>query len=63
MPESPQLTERRLQQAYLAVHGEEGKRTSDQALVMRDMESFCHAYRPSPEAVTGGELPECNSHV
>jgi hypothetical protein len=57
----PAATEtRRLQQAYLAVFGPELTRTSDQQLVWRDLESFCHAYRPCAEALRSGEYPENN---
>ena len=51
---------RRLQKAYLAVFGPELTRTSDQQLVWRDLESFCHAYRPCAVALASGEYPENN---
>jgi hypothetical protein len=37
---------RRLQLAYAAVFGTPDKRSTDQALVWADIESFCYAYRP-----------------
>ena len=55
--------DRRVQIAYLAVLGEEGKRTDDQKVVWRDIESFCRAYRLSCEAVAGGEYAENNMLV
>ena len=58
-----QIDQRRLQLAYLAVFGGEESRTSDQKLVWRDIESFCHAYRLSIEAVSGGEIPMNNALV
>jgi len=60
---SSQALQRRLSQAYLKVFGAEGGRTEFQQLVMRDMESFCHAYRLSVEAVVGGECSEANTIV
>ena len=53
------ITERRLQEAYLAVLGNPTAILStDQALVWKDIESFCHAYRTLPERLSGGELSE-----
>ena len=58
-----QVDQRRLQGAYLAVFGVEESRTTDQKLVWRDIESFCHAYRMSVECVAGGALPIENTLV
>ena len=41
---------RRLELAYLSVFGDPAKRTTDQQLVMRDLESHCFAYRLVSEA-------------
>lgn len=50
MNDIPELTPtRRLELAYLAVFGNPDGRTPDQAIVWRDIESFCHAYRLSAE--------------
>lgn len=60
MAESNQPAENasaRLAVAYLRVFGsKDGDRNADQRLVWRDIESFCHAYRMSPEIVAGGDL-------
>ncbi len=49
MSEEPITATRRLEMAYLAVFGPPDNRSSDQALVWRDMENFCHAFRLSAE--------------
>ena len=59
----PPITPRRLQLAYLAVFGPPETRNEDQKAVMRDMESFCHAYRLSTEALTTGEYSHENTLV
>ena len=63
MASSPQLDQRRLQMAYLAVFGDEKSRTADQRLVWRDLESFCRAYRLSCESLTDGEYALNNTLV
>ena len=66
MAESNQPAEtpaRALARAYQRVFGAEGSRSADQKLVWRDIESFCHAYRLSPESVAGGELSVNNMLV
>lgn len=59
MPIEGKITERRLQEAYLAILGDpRGVLSTDQQLVWADLESFCHAYRTLPERLSGGELSE-----
>lgn len=58
MPEAelPQTQARRLALAYLAVLGAGDARDGDQRLVWADLESFCHAHRPTPEKTTSLQL-------
>lgn len=46
----PTTQARRLAAAYLAVFGPPDKRSSDQAMVMADLESHCFAFRLVSEA-------------
>ena len=55
-PDTPARAVRRLQMAYREVFGGDGARTPAQALVWRDLESFCHAFRLSVEQVQDGEM-------
>jgi hypothetical protein len=54
---------RRLQLAYRAVLGTDAARTPQQALVWRDIESFCHAYRLSPEKNSLNNVDDRNTYI
>lgn len=56
MAESIVTPSRRLELAYLAVFGPPDKRSTDQQLVMQDIEGFCHAYRLIVEATDNHAL-------
>lgn len=43
--QQPPNPERRRQQAYLATFGNPGARTTDQEIVVQDLEAFCYANR------------------
>ena len=56
--EPPITSGRRLALAYLKVLGAGDSRDADQRLVWADLESFCHAYRPTPEKTTAFAIDE-----
>ncbi len=52
----PTTQARRRELAYLAVFGDPDKRSTDQQLVIADLESHCFAYRLVSEATSTGEV-------
>jgi len=62
MPEE-KYTARRVALAYKAVFGKVGGGSTDQKIVWRDIESFCHAYRTAPEILSDGEMSVNNMLV
>ena len=64
METQPIISEpRRLQLAYRTVLGTDAARTPQQALVWRDIESFCHAYRLSPEKNSLNNVDDRNTYI
>lgn len=64
MSDEPEMTaSRRLEMAYLAVFGLPDGRTPDQALVWRDMESFCRAFRLSVEKNSINNVDDKNTYI
>jgi hypothetical protein len=64
MDGEPPISEvRKLQLAYRTVLGTDAARTPSQSLVWRDIESFCHAYRLSPEKNSLNNVDDRNTYI
>lgn len=60
----PPISEvRKLQLAYRTVLGTDEARTPSQRMVWRDIESFCHAYRLSPEKNSLNNVDDRNTYI
>ncbi len=56
MADLPDITPKRLADAYQAVFGQPEKRGLDQQIVWADIESFCYAHRLTLEGKPDGDL-------